>query len=47
MAKVIITGYSTVEYGEKAADYGADDFLAKPVKPKELLEVVKRLVSEE
>lgn len=44
IAKVIITGYSTVEYGEKAADYGADDFLVKPVKSEELLEVVNRLI---
>jgi DNA-binding NtrC family response regulator len=46
MAKIIITSYSTVEYGEKAADYGADDFLVKPVKPKELIETVNRLTSE-
>jgi two-component system NtrC family response regulator len=44
-AKVIITGYSTAEYGKKAADYGADDFLVKPVKAQELLEVFNRLVS--
>ena len=44
IAKVIITGYSTAEYGEKAADYGADDFLVKPVKSEELLEVVNRLI---
>jgi DNA-binding NtrC family response regulator len=43
MVKIIITGYSSVEYGEKAADYGADDFLVKPVKAKELLETLKRL----
>jgi DNA-binding NtrC family response regulator len=46
IAKVILTGYSTVEYGEKAADYGADDFLVKPVKSEELLEVVNRLIEE-
>lgn len=44
-AKVIITGYSSTEYGEKAADYGADDFLVKPVKTDELLDVVGRLAS--
>jgi DNA-binding NtrC family response regulator len=46
-AKIIITGYSTVEYGEKAADYGADDFLVKPVIPEELLDAVEKLVSED
>ena len=46
-ARIIITGYSTAEYGEKAADYGADDFLVKPVKPKELLDSVKTWTSED
>ena len=39
--KIIITGFSTVEVGKKAADYGADDFLVKPVKPEELLATVR------
>jgi DNA-binding NtrC family response regulator len=46
-AKIIVTGYSTVEYGEKAADYGADDFLVKPVRPKVLLDALKTWTSEE
>jgi DNA-binding response OmpR family regulator len=46
-AKIIVTGYSTAEYGEKAADYGADDFLVKPIRPKELLEAVKTWTTEE
>jgi two-component system NtrC family response regulator len=46
-ARIIITGYSTVEYGEKSAEYGADDFLVKPVKAKELLDSVKTWTSEE
>lgn len=46
-ARIIITGYSTAEYGEKAADYGADDFLVKPVKAKELLDSVKTWTSED
>lgn len=45
-AKIIVTGYSTVEHGEKAADYGADDYLVKPVLAEELLTAVKRLVAE-
>jgi DNA-binding NtrC family response regulator len=39
--KIIITGYSSEEVGKKAADYGADDFLVKPVKPEELLNTVR------
>jgi DNA-binding response OmpR family regulator len=39
--KIIITGFSSEEVGEKAADYGADDFLVKPVKAEELLMAVK------
>jgi len=39
--KIIVTGFSSQEVGEKAADYGADDFLVKPVKGEELLSAVK------
>ena len=39
--KIIVTGFSTVEVGKKASDYGADDFLVKPVKPEELLSTVR------
>jgi len=39
--KIIVTGFSSDEVGKKAADYGADDFLVKPVKPEELLAAVK------
>ncbi len=39
--KIIVTGFSSEELGKKAADYGADDFLVKPVKPEELLATVK------
>ncbi len=39
--KIIITGFSTQESGLMAADYGADDYLVKPLKPEELLEVIK------
>jgi DNA-binding response OmpR family regulator len=43
--KIIVTGFSSEEVGKKAADYGADDFLVKPVKPEELLATVReRLV---
>src|SRR5450756_107702 len=39
--KIIVTGFSTEEVGKKAADYGADDFLVKPVKPEELIATVR------
>jgi DNA-binding response OmpR family regulator len=39
--KIIVTGFSSGEVGEKAADYGADDFLVKPIKAEELLTAVK------
>ncbi len=43
--KIIITGYSSEEVGARAADSGADDYLAKPVRPKDLLEVIKERVT--
>ena len=39
--KIIVTGFSSEEVGKKAADYGADDFLVKPVKPEELIATVR------
>jgi DNA-binding response OmpR family regulator len=39
--KIIVTGFSTEEAGKKAADYGADDFLVKPVKAEELIATIR------
>jgi DNA-binding response OmpR family regulator len=39
--KIVVTGFSTDEVGKKVADYGADDFLAKPVNAKELIATVQ------
>jgi DNA-binding NtrC family response regulator len=39
--KIIITGFSTDDVGKRAADYGADDFLVKPVKAEELIVAVR------
>ena len=39
--KIIVTGFSSDEVGKKAADYGADDFLVKPVKAEELIATVR------
>ena len=40
-AKIIVTGFSTAVVGQKAADYGADDFLVKPVRAEELTATVR------
>jgi DNA-binding NtrC family response regulator len=39
--KIIVTGFSSEDVGKKAADYGADDFLVKPVKAEELIATVR------
>lgn len=39
--KIVVTGFSSDEVGKRAADYGADDFLVKPVKPEELIATVR------
>ena len=39
--KIIITGFSSEEVGKRAADYGADDYLVKPVKPEDLLATIQ------
>ena len=45
MIKIIITGFSSEEVGKKAADYGADDFLVKPVRAEELIATVRERLS--
>lgn len=50
IVKIIITGFSTDDVGKRAADYGADDFLVKPVKAEELITTVRerlRTIQEE
>ncbi|HKK91513.1 MAG TPA: response regulator, partial [Desulfobacteraceae bacterium] len=39
---IIITGYSTVEIAREALSKGAFDFIAKPFKPADLREIIKR-----
>lgn len=46
MIKIIITGHSDAEHGIKAADYGADDYLVKPVKPEELLTTIEERLAD-
>ena len=39
--KIMITGFPSIENGVKALDEGADAYLVKPVKPEELLILIK------
>jgi DNA-binding NtrC family response regulator len=39
---IMITGYATVEVAREALNKGAYDFIAKPFKPNDLREVVRR-----
>ena len=40
--KIIITGFSSESVGIRAADFGADDYLVKPVKAEDLLAVLRQ-----
>ena len=39
--KIMITGFPSIESGIKALDEGADAYLVKPVKPEELMLLIK------
>ncbi len=41
---VLITGYATIEMAVEAMRHGAYDYIAKPFEPKQLLEVVDRVI---
>jgi len=41
MIKIVITGFASAEDGIKALDSGADAYLVKPVRPEELVRLVK------
>lgn len=43
---IIITGYATVEVAREALSKGAFDFIAKPFKPADLREIIKRASNE-
>ncbi len=39
---IMITGYATIEIAREAQIKGAFDFVSKPFKPQDLLEVIER-----
>ena len=47
MVKIMVTGYSSLDYAIEAANKGADAFLTKPVKPDSLLKVVEEKLKEQ
>lgn len=47
MVKIMVTGYSSLDYAIEAVNKGADAFLTKPVKPDSLLKVVEEKLKEQ
>jgi DNA-binding NtrC family response regulator len=47
MAKIMLTGYPTVENAIESLNRGAGSFIVKPVAPDKLLEVVKEQLTEQ
>jgi len=46
MVKIMVTGYSSLDYAIEAVNKGADAYLTKPVKPDSLLKVVEEKMRE-
>ena len=46
MAKIVMTGFASMENGIKAMEAGADAYLVKPVASQELLSVVEQKLKE-
>jgi len=42
--KIIITGFPTLETGIKSLDVGADAYLVKPIRPEDLLILIKEKI---
>lgn len=47
MVKIMVTGYSSLDYAIEAVNKGADAYLTKPVKPTSLLKVVEEKMKEQ
>ena len=47
MMKVMVTGHATLENAVEALNLGADAFIMKPIRPKELLRVVEEKLKEQ
>lgn len=45
-AKIVITGFPSMENGVKALDEGADAYLVKPLKPEELIAIIDEKLKE-
>ena len=43
-AKIVITGFPSLETGIKSLDVGADAYLVKPVKPEDLLVLIREKI---
>jgi two-component system cell cycle response regulator DivK len=41
---IMLTAHAFAEHRERAMDVGADEFVAKPVLPNELLEIIRRVL---
>ncbi len=44
--KIIITGFPSLETGVKSLDFGADAYLVKPVKPPDLLALIRDKIAQ-
>ena len=47
MIKIVITGFASIENGVKSLNSGADAYLVKPVKPEELVKIIKEKLKRE
>ena len=45
--KMLITGYPSADNGQKALELGADAYLIKPIKPEELLTIIKEKLAKQ
>jgi len=43
-AKIVITGFPSLEVGIKSLDVGADAYLVKPIKPEDMLTLIREKI---